>query len=449
MAVTISTPAARRRWTAPLRALVAHVLRREERRAGEIGLRLTDDAELRALNRRWRRIDRATDVISFAYDEDAPDAATRPVAGDLVVSLDRVREQAKRYRVSEGAELARLVIHGVLHLAGHDHARAAERRAMRAREESALRSAKPIVRRMEGAGRGAKAVKPFTRRSMRTVLWLGAALAFVRVAAGSQVGGSPRIDSLRASMLAADSVEVSRLELGVVSSPYASMPRPERAMTRPASMAHPDRAWMTRFVSALLPPQGVVPGPPCNPGMNAPEGERPWFIAVRWRGPESDGRLIVDMESGCASGGRAADRVVSFWLMDEQSEVLLALLERALPTDAALAHLRPSLTIAPIPRPARPFDEGGAYVDVLPQPITRVPPDDPDSARAAGIEGTVQLRVLVDRDGKVVDAKIVKSIPALDSAALASVRKWTFKPATSKGTPVAVWIVIPVEFPPH
>ena len=157
MPVTVQAPAARRRLAAPLRALVAWVLRREGRRAGEIGVRLADDAELRDLNRRWRGIDRATDVISFGYEEGAPDPAPpgtparRPVTGDPVVSLDRVREQAKRFRVSDGAELARLVIHGVLHLAGHDHARAGERRRMRAREEAALRAARALVRRLEGA----------------------------------------------------------------------------------------------------------------------------------------------------------------------------------------------------------------------------------------------------------------------------------------------------------
>jgi probable rRNA maturation factor len=152
MPITIDASAAPRGVAAPLRALVALTLKREGRRAGEIGLRLTDDPELRDLNRRWRRIDRATDVISFAYDEDAPDAARRPVTGDIVVSMERVIAQAKRYRHSAGAELARLVIHGVLHLAGHDHAKPAERRTMRAREDATLRAARALVRRLDAAG---------------------------------------------------------------------------------------------------------------------------------------------------------------------------------------------------------------------------------------------------------------------------------------------------------
>lgn len=151
MPVSVSAPAPYRRLAAPLAAIVRAVLAGERRRAGEIGVRLADDAELRELNRRWRRIDRATDVISFAYDEHEPDAGTRPVAGDLVVSLDRVREQAKRFRASDGVELARLVVHGALHLCGHDHVKPSERRAMRAREEATLRAVRAHARRLDAA----------------------------------------------------------------------------------------------------------------------------------------------------------------------------------------------------------------------------------------------------------------------------------------------------------
>ncbi len=156
MAILVTTPSGLRHLAVTLRALVAHVLKGERRRAGEIGVRLTDDTELRELNRRWRGIDRATDVISFAYDEHEPDATSRPVTGDLVLSLERVIEQAGRFRVTVGAELARLVIHGTLHLAGHDHQRPAQRRAMRAREDALLRSARVLVRRLEPAASAAR-----------------------------------------------------------------------------------------------------------------------------------------------------------------------------------------------------------------------------------------------------------------------------------------------------
>lgn len=147
----------------PIRALVRSALALERRRPGEIAVVLGDDALLRGLNRRYRGLDRTTDVLSFVYHEEPAAASPRrapPVAGDVVISLDRVREQARRFRVSRGRELARLVIHGALHLAGLDHRVAAERRAMRAREDRALRAAASAVReldrRLGPAGRGAR-----------------------------------------------------------------------------------------------------------------------------------------------------------------------------------------------------------------------------------------------------------------------------------------------------
>ncbi|MBI5169212.1 MAG: rRNA maturation RNase YbeY [Candidatus Eisenbacteria bacterium] len=139
------------RLRAPLRALVTLVLRRLGRRTGEIAVVLADDATTRALNRDWRGMDHATDVITFAYDEHEADADTRAVTGDLVVSMDRVRVQAKRWKVSEGEELARLVIHGALHLCGHDHMKAAERRVMRAYEDAAMSEGAAAIAALEKA----------------------------------------------------------------------------------------------------------------------------------------------------------------------------------------------------------------------------------------------------------------------------------------------------------
>lgn len=145
MPISVAAPTDRRRLAPPLRALVTLVLKRLSRRTGEIAVVLSDDALTRQLNREWRDMDHATDVITFAYDEHEADADTRPVTGDLVVSMDRVRVQAKRWRVSEAAELARLVIHGTLHLCGHDHMKAAERRVMRAFEDAAMLEAAPLI----------------------------------------------------------------------------------------------------------------------------------------------------------------------------------------------------------------------------------------------------------------------------------------------------------------
>jgi len=169
MPISVATPPRLRRLAPALRAIVRAALTGEGFRAGEIAIVLTGDAELRALNRRWRGLDRATDVLSFDYGDSPVPAeptlvlelgrqrASRArssravVSGDLVISLDRAADQARRYRVSRGRELARLAIHGALHLAGHAHHRPRERRLMRTSEERALRAAAAQVRRLDAA----------------------------------------------------------------------------------------------------------------------------------------------------------------------------------------------------------------------------------------------------------------------------------------------------------
>ncbi len=89
------------------------------------------------------------------------------------------------------------------------------------------------------------------------------------------------------------------------------------------------------------------------------------------------------------------------------------------------------------------------YVEELPEAITRVPPQYPDLAREAGVDGTVMVQALVGKEGKVKDVRVVKSIPMLDEAAKAAVRQWVFKPALSNNKPVAVWVGVPVKFSLH
>lgn len=146
MPISLAGPAhdPRARIAPPLRALARGALAIERRRAGEIAILLTGDAELRDLNRRYRNIDRATDVLSFPYgDEDGV------VDGDLVISMDRAAAQARRFRVTLGRELARLVVHGALHLAGLDHHAPAERAHMRRREDETLRRAAATIRELD------------------------------------------------------------------------------------------------------------------------------------------------------------------------------------------------------------------------------------------------------------------------------------------------------------
>jgi probable rRNA maturation factor len=113
----------------------------------EVSVLVTDDATLHQLNRDYRNVDAATDVLSFADDEEsdaAPTAFVRPpdaprYLGDLAISYERVVAQAAEYGHSRARELAFLTIHGILHLLGYDHERSdADQAAMRAREEVIL-----------------------------------------------------------------------------------------------------------------------------------------------------------------------------------------------------------------------------------------------------------------------------------------------------------------------
>ena len=81
-----------------------------------------------------------------------------------------------------------------------------------------------------------------------------------------------------------------------------------------------------------------------------------------------------------------------------------------------------------------------------PARIVNVPPVYPPVAVAARISGTVIIEAVIDVDGSVRDAKVLRSIPLLDAAALAAVRQWRYTPTTLNGIPVAVLMTVSVRF---
>nr|WP_325182694.1 rRNA maturation RNase YbeY [uncultured Oscillibacter sp.] len=115
----------------------------------EVDVLVTGDEEIRRLNREARQVDKSTDVLSFpAFDltpgelpgpEDADPGTGLVPLGDMMISLEHVRAQAKEYGHSNRRELGYLVVHSVLHLLGYDHVDEGEMKAqMRAREEAIL-----------------------------------------------------------------------------------------------------------------------------------------------------------------------------------------------------------------------------------------------------------------------------------------------------------------------
>jgi probable rRNA maturation factor len=128
-----------------LRATLERLLDAVDARGATVSLSLVRDPEMREINREHRQKDAPTDVLSFPlYEPDAFERRGRtrprePVAGermlgDIVISVDTAQAQATAYDATLEREVERLLIHGVLHLCGHDHLVAGERRAMEKEE---------------------------------------------------------------------------------------------------------------------------------------------------------------------------------------------------------------------------------------------------------------------------------------------------------------------------
>jgi len=101
----------------------------------DLSIVLTDDARLHKLNRDYLGIDAPTDVLSFPASETDPETGSRYL-GDILLSIPRAQEQATAAGHALDSEVQLLVVHGVLHLLGYDHAEAKEKRKMwKAQEE--------------------------------------------------------------------------------------------------------------------------------------------------------------------------------------------------------------------------------------------------------------------------------------------------------------------------
>jgi probable rRNA maturation factor len=109
---------------------IRETLEREASEGRDVEVLLTDDAEIHALNRDYRHKDRPTDVLAFAFDE--AEGPKGPL-GQLVISVERARSQARSRRVTLDRELELLAVHGTLHLLGYDHAEPDDAKKMRAR----------------------------------------------------------------------------------------------------------------------------------------------------------------------------------------------------------------------------------------------------------------------------------------------------------------------------
>ena len=107
---------------------------------------LTTPENIRKINKKYRKIDKATDVLSFPMFEKAEldekiknkDFLYEDVLGDIIISIEKVKEQAEEYGHSFEREFSYMLVHGFYHLMGYDHIKEEDKQVMRPKEENVL-----------------------------------------------------------------------------------------------------------------------------------------------------------------------------------------------------------------------------------------------------------------------------------------------------------------------
>ena len=115
-----------------------------------ITITLTNPQNIRRINKEFRNIDKATDVLSFPMFEkeeleekiEMQDFEHEDMLGDIVISIDKVEEQAREYEHSFERELSYMIVHGFYHLMGYDHIEEFDKKIMRPKEEKILQELK-------------------------------------------------------------------------------------------------------------------------------------------------------------------------------------------------------------------------------------------------------------------------------------------------------------------
>lgn len=112
---------------------IAKVLRFEKKQVGQINFLFTNDEEILKKNIQFLKHNTYTDIITFNYCKD------KIINGDIIISIDRVKENAEKFKSDFEEELKRVLIHGVLHLCGYNDKKTADTELMRKKENWALK----------------------------------------------------------------------------------------------------------------------------------------------------------------------------------------------------------------------------------------------------------------------------------------------------------------------
>ena len=119
-----------------LKKITAVILKALERSQDELSIALVGDKEMRPLNAKYRKKNKTTDVLSFPADH--PTFARPVLLGDVIISVEQARRQARERNHSLKSEMVTLLIHGILHLLGYDHERSQQQARIMANLEVKL-----------------------------------------------------------------------------------------------------------------------------------------------------------------------------------------------------------------------------------------------------------------------------------------------------------------------
>lgn len=106
--------------------IIKRTLKLEKVKSANLSIVLIDDDLMHELNKKYRGIDKTTDVLSFAFEDNNKICYNIRQLGEIYISIPQMIKQAKDYQHSEKRELAFLVVHGLLHLLGYDHTKGKE-----------------------------------------------------------------------------------------------------------------------------------------------------------------------------------------------------------------------------------------------------------------------------------------------------------------------------------
>jgi len=121
---------------------IVGTIEREKRKTGEINFIFCSDAYLLTINKHYLKHDTYTDIITFDYSKESK---LLPISGDIFISIERVKENAKKFSKTTEEELQRIIIHGILHLLGYKDKTKAAKEEMTKEENNCIKKLKQLA----------------------------------------------------------------------------------------------------------------------------------------------------------------------------------------------------------------------------------------------------------------------------------------------------------------